>query len=185
MKLLRPLASHTFNDLKTNDSIRRELQTECILDRIDEYRRTWLLHVQRMPQNRMNPFKIIPLQSTRKENGWETEETLERAAVTLGTERAKWHNPWCLWWWWWRWRFCLSRIDYEIMWKKYLGAGQVSNDSAIRRMLFCMLDNLKIDCRKYLLLFHGKSGFTNASHYVKRTLPVLCYNFFEVGGCVR
>jgi hypothetical protein len=30
-----------------------------------------------------NPFKIIPLESTRKENGWETEETLERAAVTL------------------------------------------------------------------------------------------------------
>jgi hypothetical protein len=40
-----------------------------------------------------NPFKIIPLQSIRKENGWETEETLERAAVTLETERAKWPNP--------------------------------------------------------------------------------------------
>ena len=33
MKLLRPLAGHTFNDHKTNDSIRRELQTECILTR--------------------------------------------------------------------------------------------------------------------------------------------------------
>ena len=32
MKLLRPLAGHTFNDHKTNDSIRSELQTECILD---------------------------------------------------------------------------------------------------------------------------------------------------------
>jgi hypothetical protein len=40
-----------------------------------------------------NPFKIIPLQSTKKENNWETEETLARAAVTLETERAKWHNP--------------------------------------------------------------------------------------------
>jgi hypothetical protein len=39
------------------------------------------------------PFKIIPLQSTRKENSWETEETLARAAVTLETERAKWPNP--------------------------------------------------------------------------------------------
>jgi hypothetical protein len=42
---------------------------------------------------KQNPFKIIPLQPTRKENGWETEETLERAAVTLETERAKWPNP--------------------------------------------------------------------------------------------
>jgi hypothetical protein len=37
-----------------------------------------------------NPFKIIPPQSARKENNWETEETLAKAAVTLETERAKW-----------------------------------------------------------------------------------------------
>jgi hypothetical protein len=48
---------NTFNGYKTNDSIRHELQTECILDKIDEYRRNWLLHLQRMPQNR------IPLKS--------------------------------------------------------------------------------------------------------------------------
>jgi hypothetical protein len=41
----------------------------------------------------LNPFKIIPLQSTRKENIWETEETLARASVILETERAKWPNP--------------------------------------------------------------------------------------------
>jgi hypothetical protein len=39
-----------------------------------------------------NPFKIILLQPTRKENNWETEETMERATVTLETERAKWPN---------------------------------------------------------------------------------------------
>jgi hypothetical protein len=43
-----------------------------------------------------NPFKIIPLQSTRKEINWETEETMERATVTLETERTKWPNPGCL-----------------------------------------------------------------------------------------
>jgi hypothetical protein len=35
------------------------------------------------------PFKIIPLQSTRKKNNRESEETLARAAVTVETERAK------------------------------------------------------------------------------------------------
>jgi hypothetical protein len=39
-----------------------------------------------------NPFKIIPLQPTKKEKNWETKETLERAIVSLETERAKWHN---------------------------------------------------------------------------------------------
>jgi len=95
MKLLRPLAGHAFNDHKTNDSIHRKLQTDCILDKIDEYRPNWLLHLQRMPQNRM-PLKITPLQLTRKENIWKTEETMERATVTLETERAKWPNPGCL-----------------------------------------------------------------------------------------
>jgi len=57
MKLLRPLAGYTLYDHKTNDSVRRELKTECILDKIDENRRNWFLHLQRMPQNR------IPLKS--------------------------------------------------------------------------------------------------------------------------
>jgi hypothetical protein len=37
MKLLRPLAGCILCDHKTNNSIRRELQTECILDKVDEY----------------------------------------------------------------------------------------------------------------------------------------------------
>jgi len=57
IKLLRPLAGYTLHDHKTNDSVRRELQTECILDKIDEYRRNWFLHLQRIPPNR------IPLKS--------------------------------------------------------------------------------------------------------------------------
>jgi len=57
MKLLRPLAGYTIHDNKTDDSLRCELQIECILDKIDEYRRNWLLHLQRMPLNR------IPLKS--------------------------------------------------------------------------------------------------------------------------
>ena len=36
-----------------------------------------------------NPFKIIPLQTTRKENSWKTEEAFLRAAVTVETERIK------------------------------------------------------------------------------------------------
>jgi len=57
MKLLRPLADYTLYDHKTNDYIRRELRITGIQDEIDEYRQNWLLHLQRMPQNR------IPLKS--------------------------------------------------------------------------------------------------------------------------
>jgi hypothetical protein len=58
MKLLRPLAGYTLYDHKTNDTICRELQITCILDKIDEYGLNWHLHLQRMPQNR------IPLNHT-------------------------------------------------------------------------------------------------------------------------
>jgi hypothetical protein len=34
-----------------------------------------------------NPFEIISLQTTRKENNWKTEETLGRTVITLETER--------------------------------------------------------------------------------------------------
>ena len=57
LKLLRPLAGYTLYDHKTNDYIRRELRITGILGKIDEYRRNWLSHLQRMPQNR------IPLKS--------------------------------------------------------------------------------------------------------------------------
>jgi len=53
MKLLRPLAGYALYDHKTNEYIRRELRITGILDKIDEYRRNWLLHLQRMPQNRI------------------------------------------------------------------------------------------------------------------------------------
>jgi len=39
------------------------------------------------------PFEMILLQTTRKENNWKTEETLERAVVSLETERIKGPNP--------------------------------------------------------------------------------------------
>jgi hypothetical protein len=39
-----------------------------------------------------NPFEIILLQTTRKENNWKTKET-ERAVVTLEAERIIGSNP--------------------------------------------------------------------------------------------
>jgi len=40
-----------------------------------------------------NPVEIIPLQTTRKENNWKTEETLARTVVTMETERIKLVQP--------------------------------------------------------------------------------------------
>ena len=88
MKLLRLLAVYILYDHKTNDSVCRELQNECILDNIDEYRRN-LAFTLAKNATKPNPFEIISLQATRKKSNWKTEETLARAVVTLETERIK------------------------------------------------------------------------------------------------
>ena len=54
----------------------------------------WILSVSidSNPWGQYQPL-IILLQTTRKENNLKTEETLERAVVTLETERIKRSNP--------------------------------------------------------------------------------------------
>jgi len=78
MKLLRPLAGYTLYDHKTNDSIRREIQTECILDKIDEYRQNWLLHLQRMPQNHKEGEQLEDRRNVGESNCNSGDETDQR-----------------------------------------------------------------------------------------------------------
>ena len=63
--------------------------------RQDRWIQTELVSTLAKNATKPNPFEIILLQTTRKENNWKTEETLERAVVTLETERVKGSNPWC------------------------------------------------------------------------------------------
>ena len=78
MELLRPPAGYTLYDHKTNDYIRCELRITGILDKIDEYRRNWFLHLQRMPQNR------IPLKS---------HQYRPQGRRTIGRPKKRWREP--------------------------------------------------------------------------------------------
>jgi len=77
IKLLRPLAGYTLYDHKTDDYTRRELRITGILDKIDEYRRNWFQHLQRMPQNR------IPLKSYRYR---------PQGRKTIGRPKKRWRE---------------------------------------------------------------------------------------------
>jgi two-component SAPR family response regulator len=77
MKLLRTLAGYTLYNHKTNDTIRCEVQTKSTLDKIDEYRWNWLLHLQRMPQNR------IPLKSYHYK---------QQGRRTIGRPKKRWRE---------------------------------------------------------------------------------------------
>jgi len=53
MKYMRRTAGYTWTDHKTNIQIAKELKITPILDKLQEYKRNWIHHVNRMPRNRL------------------------------------------------------------------------------------------------------------------------------------
>jgi hypothetical protein len=51
MEYLRRTAGYTGTDCKTTTQIGKELKLTPILDKLLEYKRNWLQHVNRMPRN--------------------------------------------------------------------------------------------------------------------------------------
>jgi len=51
MKCVRT-TGYTWTDYKTNAQIAKELKMKPILDKLLEYKRSWIKHVNRMPRNR-------------------------------------------------------------------------------------------------------------------------------------
>ena len=53
MKYMRRTAGYTWTDYKTSTQITKELKITPILDKLLEYKRNWIQHVNRMPRNRL------------------------------------------------------------------------------------------------------------------------------------
>jgi len=53
MKYMRRTVGYTWTDYKTNAQIAKELKITSILDKLLEYKRSWIQHVNRMPRNRL------------------------------------------------------------------------------------------------------------------------------------
>jgi len=53
MKYMRRTARYTWTDYKTNAQIAKELKITQILDKLLEYKGSWIQHVNRIPQNRL------------------------------------------------------------------------------------------------------------------------------------
>jgi hypothetical protein len=53
MKYMWRIAGYTWTDYKPNKQITKELKITQILDKLLEFKRNWLQHVNRMPRNRL------------------------------------------------------------------------------------------------------------------------------------
>jgi len=50
---MRRTAGYTWTDYKTNTQIAKELKITPVLDKLLEYKRNWMQHVNGMPHNRL------------------------------------------------------------------------------------------------------------------------------------
>jgi len=50
---MKTTTGYTWTDYKTNAQIERGLKITSILDKLMEYKRSWIQHVNRMPRNRL------------------------------------------------------------------------------------------------------------------------------------
>jgi len=53
MKYMRKTAGYTWTDYKTKAQFAKELKITPILDKLLEYKRSWIQHIKRMPRNRL------------------------------------------------------------------------------------------------------------------------------------
>jgi len=53
MKYMRRTAGYTWTDYKTNTQITNKLKITPIVDKLLEYKRNWIKHVNRMSRNRL------------------------------------------------------------------------------------------------------------------------------------
>jgi hypothetical protein len=75
MKHMIITAGYIGTDYKTNTQIAEELKITQILDKLLEYKRNWIQHVNRMPRNRL-PRVTKHYSPTGRRNSWQNfEET--------------------------------------------------------------------------------------------------------------
>jgi len=53
MKYMRRTAGYTWTDYKTNLQFAKELEITPVLDKLLEYKRNWIQHLNRMPRERL------------------------------------------------------------------------------------------------------------------------------------
>ena len=97
---MRRTAGYTWTDYKTNAQIANELNITTILDKLLEYKRSWIQHVNRMSRNRLPRVMKHYSPTGRRNRG----RPLKRLLVTWDRNGSTGGpTPWQIWWWWWWW----------------------------------------------------------------------------------
>jgi len=114
MKYMRRTAGYTWTDYKTNTQITKKLKITQILDKLLEYKRNWIEHVNRMPHNRLRRVIKHYSPTGRRNHGRPLKRLLDTWDQNGSTSGP---TPMIdIWWWWWWW--CRQNLTQsEILWR--------------------------------------------------------------------
>jgi hypothetical protein len=95
---MRRISGYTWTDYKTNTQIAKWLKITPILDKLLEYKRNWIQHVNRTPRNRLHRvIKHYCPTGRRNHPNWQKEswQIFEETSGYVRPERVnKWPTPW-------------------------------------------------------------------------------------------
>jgi len=69
MKYVRRTAGYTWTDYKRNEQIANDLKITSNLDKLLEYKRRWIQHINRMPRNRLSRVMKLYSPTGRRNRG--------------------------------------------------------------------------------------------------------------------
>ena len=151
MKYMRRTAGYTWTDYKTNTQITKELKITPVLDKLLEYKRNWIQHVNRMPRNRLPRVMKHYSATGRRNHGRPLKRLLD---MWDRNESTSGPTPWQIY---------DDDDDYEKQGTSK-EARRHTKDATIQ------MHNHNIQ----LFLFDSKDGYANASRcYVIRTMRIL------------
>jgi hypothetical protein len=78
MEYMRRIAGYTWTDYKTNTQITKELKITPILDKLVQYKRNWIQHVNRMPRYRLPRVMKHYSPTARRNNGRPLKRLLDK-----------------------------------------------------------------------------------------------------------
>ena len=103
MKYTIRTAGYTWTDYKTKTQIAKELKITPVLDKLLEYKRNWIQHVNRMSRNRL-PRVMKHYSPIGRRNHADLWGDFWKRENGTGQQVAQLHDRlWWWWWWWWWW----------------------------------------------------------------------------------
>ena len=99
MKCMWKTAGHTCTDYKANKEFAKQLNITPVLYKIQDYRRNWLQHINRMPPNRLPRIMKNYSPKGRRYQG----RPLKRLRDMWEWNSKRPNSMLARWWWWWWW----------------------------------------------------------------------------------